>query len=252
MDTQLGGRVVVVTGGSSGIGKAIAIAFGREGAKVGLTYASRKTAADQVAKEIELGGGASLTARLDLGDPSSIHSAMQEVVSRWGGIDVLVANAVQWPHEAAGRLIDSSPDSWENAVRTNLVGTATTVRAAWPALAESPSGRVVLVSTGVTRSGMPGATAYATAKAGLEGLMAALKWEGGDDGILVNVVAPGFTITEGNLERFPDEVRESVRQRTPSGHLSVPEDVAAAAVFLGSAINGNISGVYLPVAGGTD
>jgi len=68
----------------------------------------------------------------------------------------------------------------------------------------------------------------------------------------VNVVAPGFTVTEANLARFGDDVRETVRSRTPSGRLSVPEDVASAIVYLGSAANGNVSGVYLPVAGGTD
>jgi NAD(P)-dependent dehydrogenase (short-subunit alcohol dehydrogenase family) len=99
---------------------------------------------------------------------------------------------------------------------------------------------------------MPEATAYAAAKAGLEGLVAALKWEGAEAGILCNVVAPGFTVTEGNLARFPDEVRGGVRVQTPSGRLSVPEDVAPAVVFLGSPANTNITGCYLPVDGGKD
>jgi 3-oxoacyl-[acyl-carrier protein] reductase len=75
---------------------------------------------------------------------------------------------------------------------------------------------------------------------------------GAEPGILTNVVAPGFTVTEDNLARFPDEVREQVRERTPSGRLSVPEDVAAAVVFLGSPANTNITGCYLPVDGGAD
>jgi NAD(P)-dependent dehydrogenase (short-subunit alcohol dehydrogenase family) len=149
-------------------------------------------------------------------------------------------------------MAGSDPIAWERAMRANLEGTARTVRTAWPALAASGKARVVLVSTGVTRTGMTGSSAYATAKAGLEGLASALKWEGADTGILINTIAPGFTVTERNLATFGDEVREMVRGRTPSGRLSVPDDVASAIVYLGSPANGNVTGVYLPVAGGTD
>jgi NAD(P)-dependent dehydrogenase (short-subunit alcohol dehydrogenase family) len=252
MDTGLRDRAVLVTGGSSGIGRATAIAFGREGAKVAVTYRSDRDAANRVAGEIENAGGEGLAVRLDLSAPESVDAAVKQVLMRWEGLDTLVANAVRWPLDARGPLAESDPLLWERAMRANLEGTARTVRAAWPALAASGQGRVVLVSTGVTRHGMAGASAYATAKAGLEGLASALKWEGGEIGILINTVAPGFTITERNLASFGDKLRETVRSRTPSGRLSVPEDVASAIVYLGSPANGNISGAYLPVAGGTD
>jgi 3-oxoacyl-[acyl-carrier protein] reductase len=99
---------------------------------------------------------------------------------------------------------------------------------------------------------MAGATAYAAAKAGLDGLVAALKWEAGERDVLINIVSPGFTVTERNLARFSEEVRESVRTRTPSRRLSVPADIAAAVLLLGSPANGNITGGYLSVAGGID
>jgi NAD(P)-dependent dehydrogenase (short-subunit alcohol dehydrogenase family) len=252
MDTGLRGRAVLVTGGSSGIGRATAIAFAREGAKVAVTYRSDRDAANRVAVEIDNAGGEGVAVPLDLSAPESIDAAVEQVLMRWEGLGTLVANAVRWPQVARGPLAESDPLVWERAMRANLEGTARTVRAAWPALAASRHGRVVLVSTGVTRHGMAGASAYATAKAGLEGLASALKWEGGETGILVNTVAPGFTVTERNLATFGDELRESVRSRTPSGRLSVPEDVASAIVYLGSPANGNISGAYLPVAGGTD
>jgi NAD(P)-dependent dehydrogenase (short-subunit alcohol dehydrogenase family) len=252
MDTQLLGRVVLVTGGSSGIGRATAIAFGRLGAKVALTYRSDLDGANRVAAEIEAAGGEGFCAPLDLSQPASIDSAVEQVVTRLGGLDVLVANAVRWPYDVQDVLAESDPIAWERAMRANLEGTARTVRAAWPALAASGTGRVVLVSTGVTRTGMAGSSAYATAKAGLEGLASALKWEGAATGILINTVAPGFTVTERNLATFGDEIRETVRGRTPSGRLSVPDDVASAIVYLGSPANGNVTGVYLPVAGGTD
>jgi NAD(P)-dependent dehydrogenase (short-subunit alcohol dehydrogenase family) len=252
MDIGLRGRPVLVTGGSRGIGRACAVAFAREGAKVALTYASDRDAANRVAGEIEEAGSESLAVPLDLYEPESIAAAVEQVLTRWAGLGTLVANAVRWPLDAGGPLAESDQRIWERALRANLEGTASTVRAAWPALAAAGQGRVVLVSTGVTRHGMAGASAYATAKAGLEGLASALKWEGGEKGILINTVAPGFTVTERNLANFGDDVRDTVRSRTPSGRLSVPEDVASAIVYLGSPANGNISGAYLPVAGGTD
>jgi 3-oxoacyl-[acyl-carrier protein] reductase len=205
-----------------------------------------------VAGEIDDAGGEGLALALDLCERKSIDAAVEQVLTRWRGLDTLVANAVRWPLDARAPLAESDPLVWERAMRANLEGTASTVRSAWPALAASGQGRVILVSTGVTRHGMSGASAYAAAKSGLEGLASALKWEGGETGILINTVAPGFTVTERNLATFGDEVRETVRDRTPSRRLSVPDDVASAIVYLGSPANANITGAYLPVAGGTD
>lgn len=99
----------------------------------------------------------------------------------------------------------------------------------------------MLISSGVSRHGIAGATAYSTAKAGLDGLLASLKWETGANGVLVNIVSPGFTVTRTISSALATR-RESVRARTPSGRLSVPEDVAAAVLLLGSPANGNING----------
>ena len=109
----------------------------------------------------------------------------------------------------------------------------------------------MLIGSGVTRHGAVATSAYATAKSALEGLASALKWEGGESGILSERrVAPGLTVTEGNLERFPDEGRDRFRAATPSGRLSVADDVAPAVAFLGSPANTNITGAYLPSPAG--
>jgi NAD(P)-dependent dehydrogenase (short-subunit alcohol dehydrogenase family) len=165
---------------------------------------------------------------------------------------IVVANAVRWPVDSQAPLAEVNRTVWTRALRANLEGTALTVRAALPHLARSPAGRIVLISSGVAREGMAGGTAYSTAKAGLDGLLASLKWEAGADGVLVNIVSPGFAVTENNLANFSDDVRESVRGRTPSGRLSVPEDIAKAVLLLGSSANCNISGANLPVGGGID
>jgi NAD(P)-dependent dehydrogenase (short-subunit alcohol dehydrogenase family) len=252
MDLGLNGKAVLVTGGTRGIGHAIAIAYAAEGARVAITYANDEAAAQRCRDEIESHGTSGLVVHLDLSDDGSITSAVDQTVEAFGGLDVLVANAVRWPLDAREPLIDINPGTWRHALAANLEGTVTTARRALPHLTQSKAGRLVLISSGVSRHGRSGATAYSTAKGALDGLVASLKWEAGELEVLVNIVSPGFTVTENNLAHFPDELRESVRQQTPSGHLSVPADIAAAVAFLGSAANGNITGAYLPVAGGID
>jgi NAD(P)-dependent dehydrogenase (short-subunit alcohol dehydrogenase family) len=252
MDLSLDGRTVLVTGGSRGIGRAVALAYGQEGARVALTYANDEGAARQVASEITDGGGDAIALRLELADRVSIDAAVRGAVDAFGGLDALVANAVRWPVDTMAPLDRVEVDVWDEALCVNLAGTVSTVRAALPHLRAAAAGRVVLVSSGVSREGFSGATAYATAKAALDGLVAALKWETGPDGVLVNIVSPGFTVTENNLAYFTDDVREERRARTPSTKLSVPADVARAVVFLGSPANTNITGVFLPVAGGIE
>jgi NAD(P)-dependent dehydrogenase (short-subunit alcohol dehydrogenase family) len=251
MDLGLAGRTVLATGASRGIGRVIAQRYAAEGARVAITYAGNEQAAADVVAAIKRIGGEAEAFQLDLYDRASISAAVEAAADRFAGLDVLVANAVAWPYQAAGPLADVDAAAWEAAVGANLFGTAATVRAAMPYLADG-GGRIVLLSSGVSRHGFAGATAYATAKAGLEGLMVALKWEAGAAGVLVNIVSPGFTVTEENLRRFADTDREPVRQRTPSGRLSVPDDIASAVLSLGSFANTNVTGVYLPVAGGTD
>jgi NAD(P)-dependent dehydrogenase (short-subunit alcohol dehydrogenase family) len=246
VDTGMNGRVVLVTGGSSGIGQAIAKAYGAEGARVALTYRTGEDAARATAREIEEAGGEALVLPLELGQIDSHDETIAAVRDQWGGIDVLVANAVQWPGRApedAGGFEQMRVERWQTTLRTNLEGTFATVRAALPAMRdrEAPR-RIILISSGLAEEGMPGGGDYVAAKAGLHGLARSLAWELGREGILVNVVDTGFTLTERNLEHFGDQMRERVAGAVPSRRLSTPEEVARLVLFLGSAANGNISG----------
>ncbi|GAA5771032.1 3-oxoacyl-[acyl-carrier-protein] reductase FabG [Streptosporangium roseum] len=245
MDTELRDRVVLVTGASTGIGAATARAYGREGARVAITYRNNPDKAEKVAADVEAAGGQAHVVRLDLEDLPTIGRAAATVVERWGGIDVLVANAVRWggdgPPDPGVRFEDVPLREWEAMINANLVGTAASVRAVLPGMRARGWGRIVLVSSSVAEEGLPGPGPYGTAKSGLYGLARSLAWNGGRDGILVNVVAPGLTLTDSR-PGIPRPVTDALAAATPSRRLSNSDDVARIIVFLGSGANGNLTG----------
>ncbi|WP_043636696.1 SDR family NAD(P)-dependent oxidoreductase [Nonomuraea candida] len=248
MNTDLHGRVALITGASSGIGAATARAYGREGARVAITYRNHPDRAGKVAADVEAAGGQAHVVRLDLEDPATIDHAVAAVAERWGGIDVLVANAVRWggdaPPDPALRFEDVPLREWHAMIGANLVGTAATVRAVLPGMRAKGWGRIVLISSGVAEEGLPGPGPYGTAKSGLHGLARGLAWNAGRDGILVNVVAPGFTLTDSRPD-FPASVTDALAAATPTRRLSSADDVAGLIVFLGSGANGNLTGELL-------
>jgi 3-oxoacyl-[acyl-carrier protein] reductase len=245
MDTALKDRVVLVTGASTGIGAATARAYGQEGARVALTYRNNPEKAEKVASEIEAAGGQALAVRLDLEDLPTIEEAVATVIEAWGGVDVLVANAVRWggdgPPDPSIRFEDVSLDEWQAMIGANLIGAAAQVRAVLPSMRSRGWGRIVLISSGVAEEGVPGPGPYGTAKSGLHGLARSLAWEAGRDGILVNVVAPGFTLTDSRPP-IPQRIVDRLAAGTPTRRLSDADDVAKLVLFLGSGANGNLTG----------
>jgi NAD(P)-dependent dehydrogenase (short-subunit alcohol dehydrogenase family) len=247
---QLGGtvesglehRIVVVTGGSSGIGRAAALAFGRERARVVVTYHMDAEGAEGCAREIEALGGTSVALPFDL---SSEHSAAElagRAAGLWGGIDVLANCAGGRDRNAPWGSRFEAVAGWRRMLDTDLAGPYALLQAVIPFMRGRGWGRIVLVSSGAGEEGWEGAAAYATAKAGLAGLARSLAWELGREGILVNVVAPGLTLTDRVRDTAPPEVAERIAARIPSRRLSTPEDLATLIVFLASAANHNISG----------
>jgi 3-oxoacyl-[acyl-carrier protein] reductase len=247
METGLAGRVAVVTGGTSGIGRAAALAFGREGARVAITYRASEDEARSRVAEIEEAGGTAAAFRFDLASSDGAGELVRQVCDRWGGIGVLVNCAggrdrnLPW----GGRFEDMAASQWRAMIETDLAGPYALLQAAVPVMRGHGWGRVVLVSSGAGEEGWEGAAAYATAKAGLVGLARSLAWELGREGVLVNVVAPGLTLTERVRQAAPPEVTQRIADRLPTRRLSEPADVAGLIVFLGSAANGNISGEVL-------
>ena len=253
MKTELEDCVVLVTGSSSGIGRATAIAFGREGARVAVTYHTNRKGAEETARLVEQAGGEAMVVHYDLNDGARIKAAVDSTVERWERIHVLVNNAVQWGGGSPdGRTVfeDVPPDAWQTMLQTTLAGVYQTIQATLPAMRLAPWGRIINISSTVAEDGLPGAGAYAAAKSGLHGLTKVLAAELGAANILSNVVMPGMTLTERASEVIPHTIREQVAGGTPTRRLTKPEEVASLIVFLGSAANGHVNGEAIRVTGG--
>lgn len=254
MNTGLMNKVVFVTGGSSGIGRAAAAAFGREGARVALSYRNNREGAEETASMVSEAGGEVLIVPYDLADEQSIRKAVREIVGRWGVVHVLVNNAVRWPSRGGtgeGTVFEEvPPERWREDMRTLLEGTYLAIQAVLPYMRTAGWGRIVNVSSSLAEDGMPGGAPYTAAKAGLHGLTRTLAKELAPTGILVNVVMPGLTLTERAKRVIPGKILDGEAARTPTGRLTAPEEVAALAVFLGSAANGHVNGEALRITGG--
>ncbi|WP_433516185.1 SDR family NAD(P)-dependent oxidoreductase [Nonomuraea sp. CA-143628] len=247
MDLGLTGRVVLVTGATGEIGAAIATAFAAEGARVAVAYHTDKAAAADLAEHL-----GAVAVPYELADPDSPAGTLAEVAERLGPVEVLVANAMRWgrrrgPEE---RFEDVAPADWSPVIAENLTPTIRTAQHAVAAMRGGGWGRIALISSHVAVDGHRGQEFYGATKAGLHGFARSLAWDVGRDGVLVNVVCPGLTLTRRVSTGLPLALRQRETDRTATGRLSRAEDIAAAVVFLCSSANNNITGEVLTVAGG--
>ncbi|HZN19511.1 MAG TPA: SDR family oxidoreductase [Micromonosporaceae bacterium] len=253
MDLGLKDKRVLVTGASTGIGRATARIFAEEGARVAVTY---NTAAERAAAVVEELGGAdrSFAVPYELRDPASVVSAVDAVVERWGGIDVLVANAhwFTWVDPGKTPLFEDFPaDEWMAQLRANVEGHLLTAQRALSGMRERGWGRIVILSSVTAHHGMRGSEIYSAARAAVQGFARGLMWSRG--GVLVNVVAPGGTTgtdSFDSLAMMDPKILEQAANETPSGRLSTAEDVGRLIAFLCSEANGNINGEVIHIAGG--
>lgn len=249
MRTGLRGRTVLVTGGSAGIGRSIALAFAAEGACVAVTYRRNADAGMQVARELCVRGGSGRAVHMDLLEPASIRAAVDEVCG-WAGPPLVLVNNAVHPDSPWGpfETLDGSP--WRDALRANVEGPMAVAQAALPAMRKARWGRIVNVSSVVADDGLAGGVVYATAKAAIQGFTRSLAREGGADGVLANAVLPGLVDLDDGRAFPPREVYDHIASVTPTGRLTAPDELAAATVFLGSAANGHVNGELLRVSGG--
>jgi NAD(P)-dependent dehydrogenase (short-subunit alcohol dehydrogenase family) len=254
MDLGLRDRCVLVTGATTNIGAATATAFGREGARVMLTYHRQREAAQKVAQTVVEAGGVGSVVPFALEDPLSAAAAVDAVLTEWGALDVVINNAAPRPGSANGPGATMSfehADNWASVLDANLNGHLRLTREALPALRRSNAGRIVNVSSVLAVRGAAGSTAMAAAKAGLHGATRALAWEGGSSGVLVNVVMPGIVL-DGKDEPvpLPEAVLDQARREIPLGRFPLAAHVANVIVFLGSSGNLSMTGEIVRVTGG--
>jgi 3-oxoacyl-[acyl-carrier protein] reductase len=227
-------RVVLVTGGSKGIGYGIALRMAKAGHRVAATYRSGEVPAD------------ALGVQCDVTDRGQVEAAFAQVESSLGNVEVLVANAGITRDTLLMRMSD---DDWDQVIATNLTGAFQVARRAARAMIRGRFGRIVFISSVVGLMGSAGQVNYAASKSGLVGMARSLARELGSRGVTVNVVAPGFIETDMTAELGEDLIKKYSEQ-IPLGRLGSVDDIAGTVEFLASDAASYISGAVIPVDGG--
>lgn len=246
MLTSIEGKSVIVTGSSKGIGKGIARVFASKGAKV-LVVARHEEAGAGTVAEIESAGGSASFCTGDVASWDSMQAMAQTAADRYGGIDILCANAGVFPD---AKLADMTPEQWDEVLGINLKGSFLSVKACLPYLQKSGTGRVILTSsiTGPI-TGFPGWTHYGASKAGQLGFLKTAAIELAPSNITINAVMPGNIATEG-LDDMGQDYLNKMTESIPQKKLGSVEDIAYAALFFASDEAAYITGQTIVVDGG--
>jgi len=225
----LADRVVLVTGASRGIGASIATACADIGANLAVGYLEGTSGAEATVAEVRSRGREAEAFAADVRDPDQVEAMIAGVVARFGKIDGLVNNAGVMPESLVSEM---TFDEWKHVLDVDLTGAFLCSRAALPGMVDRGSGSIVMISSRLGQIGFAGVAHYAAAKAGLIGLAKSLAKEVGPQGIRVNVVAPGVTITDMTSEIVEGEVGRKRLAELPAGRFARAEEVAASVVFL--------------------
>ncbi|MBX3677652.1 MAG: 3-oxoacyl-ACP reductase FabG [Rhodocyclaceae bacterium] len=242
---MLKGQIALVTGASRGIGRAIALDLGKEGAVV-IGTATTKGGAEAIQKALDDAVIPGWGAELNVNDAAACEMVMGEIEKRYGSLSILVNNAGITCDNLAMRMKD---DEWSAVIDTNLNAVFHLSKAVMRGMMKARYGRIINITSVVGSSGNPGQANYAAAKAGVSGMSRALARELGSRSITVNCVAPGFIDTD-MTKALPDAQRDALLGQIPLGRLGQADEVAAAVAFLASPRAAYITGTTIHVNGG--
>ncbi|MCH8064215.1 MAG: 3-oxoacyl-[acyl-carrier-protein] reductase [Chloroflexi bacterium] len=237
-------KVALVTGGSRGIGRAIALALAGQGAQVAVNYVTNRDAADEVVQQI--GEGRAVAIQGDVADAGDAKRLVKETIEAFGSLQILVNNAGLTQDNLMLRM---SEEAWDRVMAVDLRGAYLTTKVALRPMIRQRWGRIVNIASVAGLVGNAGQANYAAAKAGLIGLTKSVAKEVASRNITANAVAPGLVETEMTAD-LTDEQQQAVLQMTPLGRAATPEEIAPAVAFLASEEAGYITGAVLTIDGG--
>ncbi len=242
-------KVVLVTGGSRGIGAAVAKAFAAEGAKVIITYQSRRKLAEQCASEIRQNGGECTALRADVSKASDVKKTVKRVMLNHQRIDVLVNNAGIWKKGEIGSL---SENEWDQTLDSNLKGTFLFCNQVTPVMKRQKHGKIINISSTAGQRGEPFYSHYAASKGGVIAFTKSIAAELAPFNINVNSVSPGWVETDMTREVLGNvNIRPGIDEAIPRGKVATPEDITGAVLFLASEASAHIVGATINVNGGS-
>ena len=245
-------KVVIVTGGAHGIGKAYCLGFAKAGARIVIADIDRAAAERTVAEIGKNFGAPALALPTDVSDETSTKEMAARALERFGRIDVLINNAAVFSVVPMnrGRIETIEPDEWDRLMAVNLRGVFLCCRAVLPAMRQQKSGKIITIASGTVFAGAPGRIHYVTSKAATIGFTRTLAREVGDDNINVNCLAPGNTLSEENPTEQMVKFRESSVGLRSLKRIQMPDDVVGAMLFLASPLSDFITGQTINVDGG--
>lgn len=243
---MLKGKVAIITGGSRGIGKAIALKLASLGANIVINYRKYNESVEETLKEIKAKNTEVLGFEADSSDFNSVEKLVKDTLSHFGRIDILVNNAGITKDTLLMRM---SEEDFDKVIDVNLKGTFNFVKHITPIMLKQREGRIINISSVVGIVGNAGQLNYASSKAGVIGLTKSLAKEVGSRGITVNAIAPGFIKTD-MTEVLSDKVKEHINSQIPLKRMGEPEDVANMVAFLASQQSSYITGQVINVDGG--
>jgi 3-oxoacyl-[acyl-carrier protein] reductase len=246
MNSELKGKVALVTGASRGLGRAIAVKLAIGGAKVAINYLSNDTEANKVAAEIQSFGGETTLVKASVADAAAVKDMVRQVVKQWGKIDILVNNAGITRDKLLPRMAD---EAWDDVINTNLRGAYLCTKYAVRPMMEQSWGRIINIASLAGVVGNMGQANYSASKGGLIAFTKSVAREIGSRNITANVIAPGFIVTD-MTDKLPQETKDSILSRIPLKRFGTPNDIAELATFLASEAAGYITAQVICVDGG--